>query len=90
MQDYLYCLNAVIPYADYITANISSPNTPGLRSLQFGESLEALIAPLMAAKQRFFDQEGKQVPLAVKISPDMDKTTNMKHFSFKTPTGKNY
>jgi len=71
VQDYLACLNAVIPYADYITANISSPNTPGLRSLQFGDSLAELIAPLVAAKQRFFEEEGKQVPLAVKISPDM-------------------
>lgn len=71
VQDYLYCLNEVIPYADYITANISSPNTPGLRSLQFGDSLNALIAPLVDAKNRFFDETGKQVPLAVKISPDM-------------------
>ncbi|TBR45015.1 quinone-dependent dihydroorotate dehydrogenase [Marinomonas agarivorans] len=72
VQDYLYCLNQVIPYADYITANISSPNTPGLRSLQFGDSLTELIAPLVAAKTRFAEETGKHVPLAVKISPDMD------------------
>lgn len=71
VQDYLYCLEQVIPYADYITANISSPNTPGLRSLQFGDSLKDLISPLVVAKKRYADETGKQVPLAVKISPDM-------------------
>jgi dihydroorotate dehydrogenase len=70
-QDYLACLEAVIPYADYITANISSPNTPGLRNLQFGDSLAQLISPLVAARQRYFEQYGKYVPLAVKIAPDM-------------------
>lgn len=69
--DYLACLEAVIPYADYITANISSPNTPGLRSLQFGESLAQLIAPLIVARDRYEAEQGKRVPLAVKIAPDM-------------------
>ncbi|MFT2109624.1 quinone-dependent dihydroorotate dehydrogenase [Marinomonas sp. 2405UD68-3] len=71
VNDYLACLNAVIPYADYITANISSPNTPGLRTLQFGESLASLISPLVDARNRYFDEHGKKVPLAVKIAPDM-------------------
>ncbi|ADZ91796.1 quinone-dependent dihydroorotate dehydrogenase [Marinomonas mediterranea] len=70
-SDYLKCLEEVIPYADYITANISSPNTPGLRSLQFGESLAELISPLVEAKKRYFEEYGKNVPLAVKIAPDM-------------------
>lgn len=69
--DYLACLEQVIPYADYITANISSPNTPGLRSLQFGDSLAQLIKPLTQARDRYFDEHGKRVPLAVKIAPDM-------------------
>lgn len=69
--DYLTCLEHVIPFADYITANISSPNTPGLRSLQFGESLAQLISPLVEAKRRYAEEHGKQVPLAVKIAPDM-------------------
>ena len=69
--DYLACLEEVIPYADYITANISSPNTPGLRSLQFGESLAELISPLVEAKKRYAEENGRQVPLAVKIAPDM-------------------
>ncbi|MGR0277453.1 quinone-dependent dihydroorotate dehydrogenase [Marinomonas dokdonensis] len=69
--DYLACLTQVIPYADYITANISSPNTPGLRSLQFGESLAQLISPLCEARDRYEAEHGKRVPLAVKIAPDM-------------------
>ena len=69
--DYLACLESVIPFADYITANISSPNTPGLRSLQFGESLAQLIAPLTSARDRYEAEHGKRVPLAVKIAPDM-------------------
>lgn len=69
--DYLACLNEVIPYADYITANISSPNTPGLRSLQFGDSLAELISPLTQARDRYESEHGKRVPLAVKIAPDM-------------------
>ncbi|MBM6551944.1 quinone-dependent dihydroorotate dehydrogenase [Marinomonas ostreistagni] len=69
--DYLACLEQVIPYADYITANISSPNTPGLRTLQFGDSLAELISPLVEAKQRYAAEHGKHVPLAVKIAPDM-------------------
>lgn len=72
VQDYLYCLDAVMPYADYVTANVSSPNTPGLRNLQFGDSLIELVAPLVEAKKRFADETGKHVPLAVKISPDME------------------
>lgn len=70
-SDYLTCLERVIPYADYITANISSPNTPGLRSLQFGESLAQLIAPLTQAREKYAEVQGKRVPLAVKIAPDM-------------------
>ena len=70
-SDYLACLHEVIHYADYITANISSPNTPGLRSLQFGESLTQLIAPLVQARDRYESEHGQRVPLVVKIAPDM-------------------
>ncbi|GAB3477613.1 quinone-dependent dihydroorotate dehydrogenase [Marinomonas epiphytica] len=70
-QDYLTCLQQVMPFADYVTANISSPNTPGLRSLQFGESLAELIAPLCQARDQYQQENGKRVPLAVKIAPDM-------------------
>ena len=72
VDDYRVCLDKVHPYADYITVNISSPNTPGLRSLQFGDSLARLLAPLVAARDRLDSAAGRRVPLAVKIAPDMD------------------
>lgn len=72
LDDYLICLRAVYPYADYVTVNISSPNTPGLRSLQFGESLSQLVAGVKAEQKRLADQHGRYVPIAVKIAPDMN------------------
>lgn len=72
VDDYLICMEKAYAHADYITVNISSPNTPGLRSLQFGDSLVQLLAPLKAAQSRLAQLHGKQVPLAVKIAPDMN------------------
>ncbi|MCW9014445.1 MAG: quinone-dependent dihydroorotate dehydrogenase [Gammaproteobacteria bacterium] len=72
VDDYLICLEKVYPYADYITVNISSPNTPGLRDLQFGEALNELLAALKKCQKALADQQGRYVPLAVKIAPDMD------------------
>ncbi|QLF91802.1 quinone-dependent dihydroorotate dehydrogenase [Pseudomonas sp. ABC1] len=69
--DYLLCLERVYPYASYVTVNVSSPNTPGLRSLQFGESLKQLLDALRACRERLEIQHGRRVPLAVKIAPDM-------------------
>ncbi|MDY0068515.1 MAG: quinone-dependent dihydroorotate dehydrogenase [Porticoccaceae bacterium] len=73
VEDYLACLGKVHPHADYITVNISSPNTPGLRTLQFGDSLARLLSPLVAARDRLDSAGGRRVPLAVKIAPDMDE-----------------
>lgn len=70
-EDYLLCLNRAYPHADYITVNISSPNTPGLRDLQLGESLQVLLKTLKQAQESLAQQHGKYVPLAVKIAPDM-------------------
>lgn len=70
-EDYLLCLTRAYPYADYISVNISSPNTPGLRDLQLGESLQVLLANLKQAQEQLAQQHGKYVPLAVKIAPDM-------------------
>ena len=70
-EDYQACLTAVYPFADYITVNISSPNTPGLRDLQLGESLQALLKSIKTAQQTLADQHSTYVPVAVKISPDM-------------------
>ncbi|OPX56695.1 dihydroorotate oxidase A [Oceanospirillum multiglobuliferum] len=70
-QDYLYCLKAVYEHADYITVNISSPNTPGLRNLQFGETLESLLRALKTEQTRLSDLHQRYVPIAIKIAPDM-------------------
>ncbi|MFY0665650.1 MAG: quinone-dependent dihydroorotate dehydrogenase [Natronospirillum sp.] len=70
-DDYLICLKAVYPYADYITVNLSSPNTPGLRALQFGDLLDQLLATLMTERAALAKQFEKTVPVLVKIAPDM-------------------
>ncbi|MWJ29384.1 quinone-dependent dihydroorotate dehydrogenase [Halomonas sp. ZH2S] len=71
LDDYLVCLNQVHEVAGYITVNISSPNTPGLRTLQFGEQLNALLEPLREQATRLDQQSGRRVPLLIKIAPDM-------------------
>ncbi len=70
-QDYLLCLQKVYPYADYVVVNLSSPNTPGLRSLQFGVQLEQLLATLKAEQKILADLHQRQVPLLLKIAPDL-------------------
>ncbi|WLD59562.1 quinone-dependent dihydroorotate dehydrogenase [Salinispirillum sp. LH 10-3-1] len=70
-DDYLICLKAVYPYADYITVNLSSPNTPGLRALQFGDMLDQLLSTLMTERAALAKQYEKAVPVLVKIAPDM-------------------
>ena len=59
------------PYADYITVNLSSPNTPDLRQLQFGEALRRLVGTLRDECNRLDAKQGRKVPLVVKIAPDM-------------------
>lgn len=70
-EDYLQGLDAVYPFADYITINLSSPNTPGLRDLQFGAPLDALLAALVERRKILADKHSKHQPLLVKIAPDM-------------------
>ncbi|MES2605561.1 MAG: quinone-dependent dihydroorotate dehydrogenase [Pseudomonadota bacterium] len=79
VNDYLHCLRKVYAYADYIVVNLSSPNTPGLRSLQFGEQLEALLTTLQAEQQLLSRQQQRQVPLLLKIAPDLtaDEVTSI-------------
>ncbi|MFQ3194221.1 MAG: dihydroorotate dehydrogenase [Colwellia sp.] len=72
-DDYLICMRKVYNYATYITINISSPNTPGLRSLQYGDALNDLLAALKAEQKVLADQHSKYVPLAVKIAPDLSQ-----------------
>ena len=71
LDDYLICLNKVYPYASYVTINISSPNTPGLRNLQYGEALDKLLVGLKAAQETLTQTHGKYVPLFIKIAPDL-------------------
>lgn len=72
-RDYEICLEKVYQYADYVTVNISSPNTPGLRNLQFGDSLKSLLSTLKAAQKRLEKEHDKYTPILVKIAPDMDQ-----------------
>ncbi|MDH5423741.1 MAG: quinone-dependent dihydroorotate dehydrogenase [Gammaproteobacteria bacterium] len=71
VDDYLICFAAVHAIADYVTINISSPNTPGLRSLQHGEALQQLLSQLKLKQKELQSQSGRYVPLAVKIAPDL-------------------
>lgn len=71
LDDYLACLRKVYAHAGYVTVNISSPNTPGLRDLQYGESLDQLLMALKAEQARLADRHGGYVPLALKIAPDL-------------------
>ena len=71
VDDYLICLDKVYAHASYVTVNVSSPNTPGLRSLQFGDSLRQLLEALRQRQEDLAVVHGKRVPLAIKIAPDM-------------------
>jgi len=70
--DYLICLEKVYPYADYITVNISSPNTKGLRDLQNAEQLDSLLGTLNARRLELADEFHKRVPLLIKVAPDIE------------------
>lgn len=70
-EDYLLCMDKVYPYADYIAVNISSPNTPGLRSLQYGDALNELLAALKTRQTELEIKHHKYVPIALKIAPDL-------------------
>lgn len=69
--DYVHCMQKVYAYADYITVNISSPNTPGLRSLQYGDLLDHLLLTLKEHQHQLAQKAGRYVPLALKIAPDL-------------------
>lgn len=71
-SDYLICLEKVYQYASYITVNISSPNTPGLRTLQYGDSLKQLLEPIKSRQLELAKEFGYK-PVFVKIAPDMNE-----------------
>ena len=70
-DDYAYCLEKVYGHASYVTVNISSPNTKGLRDLQQERQLEQLLARLASVRERLARAHGKRVPLALKVAPDL-------------------
>ncbi|WP_035601033.1 quinone-dependent dihydroorotate dehydrogenase [Haloferula sp. BvORR071] len=71
-DDYLTCLRAAYPVADYIAVNLSSPNTPGLRDLQGEEASERLLERLKKEQESLAKEHGKKVPLLFKVAPDLD------------------
>jgi len=73
VDDYLICLDGVYPHADYVTVNISSPNTKNLRALQSDEALDALLGRIAERREQLTKQHGKRVPIFVKIAPDLDE-----------------
>ncbi len=72
-DDYLLCLDGVYPYADYVTINISSPNTKNLRALQSDEALDALLGAIAQRREKLALAQGKHTPIFVKIAPDLDE-----------------
>ncbi len=72
-DDYLIGLAGVYPYADYITVNISSPNTKNLRALQSDQALDGLLGALNARREELAQEHGKHKPIFLKIAPDLDE-----------------
>jgi dihydroorotate dehydrogenase len=72
-DDYLEALSGVYPHADYVTVNISSPNTQNLRSLQGDAALDALLGALQQRRERLRREHGRRVPIFLKIAPDLDE-----------------
>lgn len=71
-DDYLICLRESYAAADYITVNLSSPNTPGLRDLQNEEETKKLLSALRTEQDKLKTEYGKHVPIALKVAPDLD------------------
>lgn len=72
LSDYQYCFEAAYSESDYISINISSPNTPGLRKLETEQALEDLLKGIDHSRQRMEDRHQYSRPVALKISPDLD------------------
>ena len=72
-SDYLICLEGVYPHADYVTVNISSPNTQNLRALQSDAALDALLGAIAERREALATQHQRRVPVFVKIAPDLDE-----------------
>lgn len=73
-SDYLTCLDGVYPHADYVTINISSPNTQNLRALQSDAALDSLLGAIAQRRETLTVEHARRVPVFVKIAPDLDET----------------
>ena len=76
IADYAAAFGALAPLADYVTVNVSSPNTPGLRGLQNKDELTRLLAALTEARarsSRLREKDGRGCPILLKIAPDLDE-----------------
>jgi dihydroorotate dehydrogenase len=73
-RDYLEGLDGVYPHADYVTINISSPNTSNLRSLQDDQALDALLGAIAKRRAALARRHGRRVAIFLKIAPDLDQT----------------
>lgn len=71
-QDYIHCLEKIYPHADYVTVNISSPNTAHLRELQAARYLDRLLGHIGQCRQRLTEHHGRRVPIAIKVAPDLE------------------
>jgi dihydroorotate dehydrogenase len=72
VEDYLVCFEKVYPFADYITINISSPNTKNLRDLQGEAELDHLLGSINRRRSELADSQGRRVPVALKVAPDLE------------------
>ncbi len=72
-DDYALCLEKAYASASYVTINVSSPNTENLRRLQDKHPLDALLARLVALRERLADRHGRKVPLVLKVAPDLQE-----------------
>lgn len=72
-EDYLRCLDVLYPHVHYLSINVSSPNTAGLRDLQSEQLLSALARRLRERREALRERHGRHVALALKISPDIDE-----------------
>lgn len=73
-EDYLICYEKLYPYVDYVTINISSPNTPQLRDLHGKDYLENLLSQLKVKQQQLHEKYHRHVPLLLKVSPDLNSS----------------
>jgi len=71
VDDYLECFRVVAPHADYVTINVSSPNTEGLRQLEEADQLQPIVSALVEARRQLQGATARRVPLLVKVSPDL-------------------